>query len=47
MPAETLAAVLIDGWQGALLRAKVERTSAPLDAFLDILLPSLLRAEPG
>lgn len=44
--AATLAALLIDGWQGALLRAKVERTSAPLDAFLDVLLPSLLGSEP-
>jgi TetR/AcrR family transcriptional regulator, transcriptional repressor for nem operon len=42
--AHTLAALLLDGWQGALLRAKVERSPAPLDAFLDVLLPSLLQA---
>jgi TetR/AcrR family transcriptional repressor of nem operon len=46
-PAETLAALLLDGWQGALLRAKVERSPAPLDAFRAVLLPSLLQAGPG
>jgi TetR/AcrR family transcriptional repressor of nem operon len=43
--ARTLAALLLDAWQGALLRAKVERSPAPLDAFLDVLLPSLLQAD--
>jgi TetR/AcrR family transcriptional repressor of nem operon len=43
--AETLAALLLDAWQGALLRAKVERSPAPLDAFMDVLLPSLLQAD--
>jgi TetR/AcrR family transcriptional repressor of nem operon len=41
--AQSLAAILLDAWQGALLRAKVEHTSAALDAVLDVLLPTLLR----
>ncbi len=40
--AATLAALLIDAWQGALLRAKVDRTAASIDDFLHVLLPSLL-----
>ena len=39
--AEALASLLLDSWQGALLRAKVERKAAALDNFLDVLLPSL------
>ncbi|SEC02539.1 transcriptional regulator, TetR family [Rhizobiales bacterium GAS188] len=42
VPAAVLAAILLDAWQGALLRAKVERKPAGLDAFLDVLLPALL-----
>jgi TetR/AcrR family transcriptional regulator, transcriptional repressor for nem operon len=41
--AQSLAAILLDAWQGALLRAKVEHTPAALDAVLDVLLPTLLR----
>jgi len=41
LAAEALARLLLDAWQGALLRAKVERAPAALDTFLDILLPSL------
>lgn len=44
--ATVLAAVIIDAWQGALLRAKVERRPDSLDAFLGILLPALL-TEPS
>jgi len=40
-PADALASLLLDSWQGALLRAKVERRSAALDNVLDVLLPSL------
>jgi TetR/AcrR family transcriptional repressor of nem operon len=40
--ADQVAAVLLDAWQGALLRAKAERTSEPLDGFLAITLPALL-----
>jgi len=41
LAATALARLLLDSWQGALLRAKVERLPAALDNFLDILLPSL------
>ncbi len=33
--ARAMADLLIDGWQGAMLRIKVERSSAPLHAFID------------
>jgi len=36
-----LAILLLDGWQGALLRAKVERSPAALDNFIEVLLPRL------
>jgi TetR/AcrR family transcriptional repressor of nem operon len=36
-----LAVVMLDAWQGALLRAKVERKPAALNNFIDILLPRL------
>jgi len=42
VPAATLATLLLDAWQGALLRAKVTRSAAPLDAFLDVLYPTLV-----
>jgi TetR/AcrR family transcriptional repressor of nem operon len=45
--AATLAGLLIDAWQGALLRAKVERDAAPLDAYLEVLLPALLHPGTG
>ena len=41
LPAAALASLLLDSWQGALLRAKVERRSAALDTFIDVLLPRL------
>ena len=37
-----LAAYIIDGWEGALLRSKVEGSRAPLDAFLKITFDRLL-----
>ena len=40
--ASVLAGLLVDAWQGALLRAKVERTPDALDCFLEVTLPSLL-----
>ncbi|GAB5470727.1 MAG: TetR/AcrR family transcriptional regulator [Rhodospirillales bacterium] len=43
--ADVLAGLLLDAWQGALLRAKVERSAASLDAFLEVLLPALLAQE--
>ena len=39
--ATALAGMMLDSWQGALLRAKVERSPAALNNFLDVLLPSL------
>ncbi|WP_101674465.1 TetR/AcrR family transcriptional regulator [Alloalcanivorax mobilis] len=36
-PPEQLAAFLINAWQGALMRAKVERSDKPLTAFLRIM----------
>ena len=45
--ATTLAALLVDAWQGALLRAKVARDAASLDAYLGVLLPALLAPVPG
>jgi TetR/AcrR family transcriptional repressor of nem operon len=42
--AATLAGLLIDAWQGALLRAKVTRSAAPLDTYLAVALPALLTA---
>lgn len=39
--AATLAGLLLDAWQGALLRSKVERSPTALDGFIDVLLPQL------
>ena len=39
--AEDLAILLLDAWQGALLRAKVERKPAALNNFIEVLLPRL------
>ncbi|ASK33334.1 TetR family transcriptional regulator [Alcanivorax sp. N3-2A] len=36
-PPEQLAAFLINAWQGALMRAKVERSDKPLTAFLRVM----------
>jgi TetR/AcrR family transcriptional repressor of nem operon len=41
-PGELVAALLIDAWQGALLRAKAERSPAALDAFIAVTLAALL-----
>ncbi|MEF3366391.1 TetR family transcriptional regulator C-terminal domain-containing protein [Methylocystis sp. 9N] len=42
--ARALADMLVDGWQGALLRMKVERSAAPLRAFVDEMLLGYCRA---
>jgi TetR/AcrR family transcriptional regulator, transcriptional repressor for nem operon len=48
VPAVRLAALLIDAWQGALLRAKVYRNAESIDDFVHVLLPVLLGApQPG
>jgi TetR/AcrR family transcriptional repressor of nem operon len=41
LAADDLAVLLLDAWQGALLRAKVERSPAALNTFIDVLLPRL------
>lgn len=42
--ARGLADMLVNGWQGALLRMKVERSTAPLRAFVDDMLLGYCRA---
>jgi len=42
LPAERVAALLLHGWEGALMRARLERDTAPLADFLELGLPRLL-----
>ena len=42
LPPEQLAAALIEAWEGALLRAKVQQDRAPLDRFLNVTFPKIL-----
>lgn len=42
--ARALADMLVNGWQGAMLRMKVERSAAPLRAFVDDMLLGYCRA---
>ena len=42
IPAEALAGFLINAWEGAVLRSKVERSSAALDTFLAITFNKIL-----
>lgn len=44
VPAERLAHMLVDGWEGAVLRMKIERSPAPLTECLDTLLGDWFRA---
>src|SRR5258708_35261767 len=39
---QDLASVVIESWEGAVMRAKVEQRRAPLRRFEDIVLPNLL-----
>ncbi|WP_158817953.1 TetR/AcrR family transcriptional regulator [Methylocapsa sp. S129] len=39
---KALAAFVIDAWEGAVLRAKVEKNRAPLDAFLTVVFSKIL-----
>jgi TetR/AcrR family transcriptional repressor of nem operon len=41
---EEVGAALMEAWQGAMLRMKIERTSAPLDRFKRLIFPVLLAA---
>jgi TetR/AcrR family transcriptional regulator, transcriptional repressor for nem operon len=42
--ARAMADLLVDGWQGAMLRMKVERATAPLNAFIEETLLGYCRA---
>lgn len=42
IPAATLASVLLNAWEGAVLRSKVERSAAPLDAFMSVAFNKIL-----
>jgi TetR/AcrR family transcriptional repressor of nem operon len=38
-----LAAFLVSAWEGALMRAKVDKSRAPLDAFLSVGFAKVLK----
>jgi TetR/AcrR family transcriptional repressor of nem operon len=40
--AEALASVIVEGWEGAVMRGKVLRDGAPLQRFVSMVLPRLL-----
>lgn len=42
MPARLLAQYLLDSWEGALLRMRVEKSKAPLERFAEVVFGSLL-----
>ena len=42
LDAEAIARFILSGWQGAMLRAKVERSTEPLKTFVDILFKQVL-----
>jgi TetR/AcrR family transcriptional repressor of nem operon len=42
--ARAMADLLVDGWQGAMLRMKVERSAGPLDAFIEEMLLGYCRS---
>lgn len=39
---DLLASFVIDAWEGAVLRSKVEQSRAPLNAFLDVVFSKIL-----
>ena len=43
---EALAAYLVDGWEGALLRMKAEKSDRPLRLFITITFDHLLSGDP-
>ena len=45
LPAPALAELWLNGWQGAMLRAKSSRNSAPLRTFLDVMFTHVLRLQ--
>jgi TetR/AcrR family transcriptional repressor of nem operon len=42
LDAEDASAALLEAWHGAMLRMKIERSSAPLDRFKRLIFPALL-----
>jgi TetR/AcrR family transcriptional repressor of nem operon len=42
IPAATLAAFLLNAWEGAVLRSRVDRSAAPLDAFMKVAFNKIL-----
>ena len=46
LPARGLAELWLNGWQGAMLRAKSSRNSAPLRTFLDVMFRHVLQVQP-
>jgi len=42
LPAGTLAAFLLNAWEGAVLRSRVDKSAAPLDAFMSVAFNKIL-----
>jgi len=42
LPAATLAAFLLNAWEGAVLRSRVDKSAAPLDAFMSVAFNKIL-----
>ena len=42
IPAATLAAFLLNAWEGAVLRSRVDKSAAPLDAFMSVAFNKIL-----
>ncbi len=42
IPATMLAAFLLNAWEGAVLRSRVEKNSAPLDVFMSVTFNKIL-----
>lgn len=42
---EQLAEFLLAGWQGAILRAKMGKSTAPMQAFMDIVFSQVLKTD--
>ena len=43
LPAAALAEFMVNAWQGALVRSKVEQSKAPLDLFVTMVFAKILR----
>ena len=43
LPAKTLGDLVLNGWEGALMRSKIQRSKAPLDQFLQSYFGTLLK----